>query len=185
MSYRPICDVWILARPKVKYYGAYPSGFLGRARDLLGAHHLHDQVLHVCSGEVKDYPWRGLGPLDRFVDIDPSLNPDFCCDLREPLKPDWNTQGVGGFYNYILVDPPYTPEEAANYNCGSECCPTARQALHNCWPVLAPGGKIGILHRKVPRPPKEAHFVALAAVFMGYDNDARWFSVFEKPPVVC
>lgn len=30
-SYRPICDLWILARPKVKYYGAYPNGFLERA----------------------------------------------------------------------------------------------------------------------------------------------------------
>jgi hypothetical protein len=32
VSYRPITDVWILARPKVKYYGAYPNGFLERAR---------------------------------------------------------------------------------------------------------------------------------------------------------
>ena len=31
MSYRPITDVWILGRPKVRYYGAYPSGFLERA----------------------------------------------------------------------------------------------------------------------------------------------------------
>jgi len=23
MNYRPITDIWILARPKVKYYGAY------------------------------------------------------------------------------------------------------------------------------------------------------------------
>lgn len=36
MSYRPITDFWILARPKVKYYGAYPSGFLERARALVG-----------------------------------------------------------------------------------------------------------------------------------------------------
>lgn len=37
MSFRPIADVWILARPKVKYYGAYPNGFLERALPLLGA----------------------------------------------------------------------------------------------------------------------------------------------------
>ena len=35
MGYRPITDLWFLARPKVKYYGAYPNGFLERARALL------------------------------------------------------------------------------------------------------------------------------------------------------
>ena len=36
MSYRPITDVMILARSKTKYYGAFPAGFLSRARWELG-----------------------------------------------------------------------------------------------------------------------------------------------------
>lgn len=63
MSYRPITDVWILARPKVKYYGAYPNGFLERARALLGVSPF-DPVLHVCGGSAREYPAkpRGFGP---------------------------------------------------------------------------------------------------------------------------
>jgi hypothetical protein len=60
MSFRPIADVWILARSKVKYFGAYPAGFLSRARDLLGVG-INDQVLHVCAGKVRKYPYRGFG----------------------------------------------------------------------------------------------------------------------------
>jgi len=55
MTKRPIMDMWALARPKLKdglkYYGAYPAGFLQRARDLIGCS-LNDSVLHVCSGMV-------------------------------------------------------------------------------------------------------------------------------------
>ena len=79
MSYRPICDTWILARSKVKYYGAYPAGFLERARSQLGVH-INDPVLHVCSGKVKDYPYAGgFGPNDKTVDI-------AMCHLRENLR---------------------------------------------------------------------------------------------------
>ena len=35
-SYRPICDTWILARPKgQRIYGAFPSGFYWRMRAML------------------------------------------------------------------------------------------------------------------------------------------------------
>ena len=87
MAYRPITDIWMLCRPKVAYYGAYPSGFLERARYLLGVT-IFDPVLHVCGGKVKDYqsgPMRGkgLGPNDRTVDLDPEVEPDFLLDVRK------------------------------------------------------------------------------------------------------
>lgn len=82
MSYRPICDIWLLARPKVAYYGAYPAGFLGRARDLLGVTPT-SYVLHVCGGKVRDYPYRGLSQNDYTMDLDQDLKPDFCQDVRE------------------------------------------------------------------------------------------------------
>jgi len=53
MSYRPITDIWFLARAKLKggveYYGAYLGGFPERARALLGAT-INEPVLHVCGG---------------------------------------------------------------------------------------------------------------------------------------
>jgi hypothetical protein len=78
MSYRPITDVWILARPKLsegaKYYGSYPAGFLSRARALLGVS-MERPVLHVCAGLVRNYPFSGLGRNDRTVDLDPATHP--------------------------------------------------------------------------------------------------------------
>lgn len=73
-NYRPITDLWFLGRPKVKYWGAYPNGFLERARALLGVTP-HDAVLHVCGGKARDYPAkpRGFGPNDETLDLDDSL----------------------------------------------------------------------------------------------------------------
>jgi hypothetical protein len=87
MSYRPICDTWMLCRGKTGYYGTFPAGFLERARYLLGVT-IFDPVLHICGGKVKDYQsgpmkGKGLGPNDRTVDLDPDLNPDFLMDVRK------------------------------------------------------------------------------------------------------
>lgn len=93
MSYRPITDVWILARPKVKFYGAYPAGFLSRARALLGVRP-YDAVLHVCAGAVRQYPgphngvaYKGLGPNDMTLDASPDYLPDFLRDANLELPP--------------------------------------------------------------------------------------------------
>jgi hypothetical protein len=74
VSYRPITDTQILARSKVKFFGAYPSGFLKRARNLLGVN-CTDRVLHVCSGKVREYPYEGFGPNDVTFDLDAALTP--------------------------------------------------------------------------------------------------------------
>jgi hypothetical protein len=84
MSFRPIADTWILARSKVNRYGAYPSGFLGRARALLGVG-AQDEVLHVCGGRVRDYPFSGFGINDETLDLDPDVAPDFLHDARDPF----------------------------------------------------------------------------------------------------
>ena len=81
MSYRPLCDVWFLARAKLKggqkYYGAYLGGFPERARALLGCR-LDQPVLHICGGMARLYPYRrGFGPVDKTLDLDPACKPDF------------------------------------------------------------------------------------------------------------
>ena len=88
-NYRPITDFWILARAKLKhgrrFYGAYPGGFLERARALLGVT-INDPVLHVCAGRVRDYPYpRGIGPNDKTLDLDAAVEPDFVQDARRPF----------------------------------------------------------------------------------------------------
>ena len=90
-DYRPICDVWILARPKVPYYGAFPGGFVHRARELLGIT-MQDCLLHVCAGRVRDYRFRGSGRMTGTLDIDPELQPDFVHDARLPLPGNRRTR---------------------------------------------------------------------------------------------
>jgi hypothetical protein len=180
MNYRPITDLWILARPKVEYYGAYPSGFLERARALLGVT-LDDAVLHVCSGRVRNYPFGGLGPHDRTVDIDPALRPDFVHDCRYSLPP----RPDGQHWPAILADPPYTLEDASQYWAGPDVFPQPAALLALCLTYVRPGGRVGFLHYQWPRPPERigryaVRAVALVGVITGYGNNLRGYSVFEK-----
>ena len=173
MSYRPICDTWLLARPKVPYYGAYPAGFLGRARALLGVNQL-DSVLHVCSGKVRDYPYSGFGANDITVDIDPVLEPHYIMDVRHELPKEYAP------WDAVLADPPYTEADAAHYNCGASVLPDPNKLLRDCLAVVKPHGRVGMLHYLLPRPPKTAKLVATVAVIVGFNNRVRMYSVFER-----
>lgn len=184
MSYRPITDVWILARPKIKYYGAYPSGFLERARALLGVT-INDPVLHVCSGEIKKYPFYGFGLNDMTLDQDESLKPDLLVDINQP---DWTFKVKDKFRKYIgyvqpkaiLADPPYTLEDHKHYKGFTEF-PEPNKLLKDCLDILNTGGRVGMLHYIIPRPPKKTvKFVACVGVMVGFNNRIRAFSVFEK-----
>lgn len=182
-DFRPICDTWILARPKARYYGAYPSGFLERARALLGVSY-DDHVLHVCGGKVRDYPFRGVGPRDCTLDLDPELKPDFLMDAREMYPGAPAFQGyVNGeiLWPAVLADPPYSEADAAHYAPGSAALPKPSDLLKRCLSVVRPGGRVGFLDYAAPRPPKTGvRLVAMIGVIMGFGNKARVYSVYEK-----
>lgn len=183
MSYRPITDVWILARPKVRYYGAYPNGFLERARALLGVTPL-DGILHVCGGQARNYPAkpRGFGPNDKTLDMDPALNPDFLQSAMDPipLVPVGLVDPVR-LWPALIADPPYTEADAAHYVPGATVFPIANTLLRNMLDAVRPGGRVGMLHYVLPQPPKiGVRFVACVGVVVGYNNRMRVFSVFEK-----
>lgn len=177
MGYRPIADMWLLARAKVGYYGAYPSGFLSRARELLGVGP-DNPVLHVCSGKVRDYPYRGFGDFDETLDLDVSLMPDWRVDVVSediPLRTK-----SGEHFAAILADPPYTDADAKHYMDGKQPFPSAGNLLKKCLDALEPGRRVGMLHYVFPRPPKNARLVACVGVLTGYSNRIRCFSVFEN-----
>lgn len=178
MSYRPITDLMILTRPKVKYYGAYPAGFLDRARLFLGVT-IDDAVLHVCSGRVKDYPFAGLGPNDKTVDLDPKLKPDYVRDVRDVR----GLPARKGGWPAVLADPPYTEDDAAHYAPGAEAFPAPHALLSQCLAAVRPGGRVGFLHYAWPRPPDwmgKIKCVALLGVVSGYGGRIRAFSVYER-----
>jgi hypothetical protein len=171
VTYRPITDVWILARSKVKYYGAYPAGFLHRARAVLGVTPA-DRVLHVCAGRVRDYPYAGVGPHDKTLDLDPATCPDFLRDATRPLP--------FGPWDAVLIDRPYTPEDAAHYTPGAEKLPEANLLLKHALRAVEVGHKVGMLDYVWPHPGKLGKEVAVIAVGTGRNNRARWFTVFER-----
>lgn len=174
-NYRPITDVWILARPKVKYYGAYPNGFLERAKVLLGVSG-HGVTLHVCGGHAKDYPNKQvIGPLDFTLDLDPETKPDFCQDAREMLPTKLNG------WPAILCDPPYTVDDAGRYAVGADMMPNANGLLRRALEAVRVGGRVGMLHYLLPQPPKSGvKFIACVGVIVGFNNRMRCFSVFER-----
>ena len=177
MSYRPVCDVWILARSKTKYWGAYPNGFLERARALLGVG-LDDAVLHVCAGRVRDYPnKRVIGPNDCTLDLDPACKPEFLMDARDPLP--LRSRGPRQ-WPAVLIDRPYTDTDAEKYAPGAKRLPPINALLKNALSVVRVGGKVGILDYVWPQPPTWAREVAVVAVGTGRNNRARWFTVFER-----
>jgi hypothetical protein len=177
MSYRPITDVWILARSKVAYYGAYPAGFLGRARDLLGVS-IDDSVLHICGGRVRDYPYRGFGKNDYTLDLDPDLQPDFLQDARDSLPA--NPLSNDGKWPAILIDRPYTEIDAAHYEPGAAKLPDLNDLIKRSLQAVRPGGKVGSLDYLWPHPGKYGREVAVVAVATGRNNRARWYVVCES-----
>lgn len=188
MSYRPITDIWILARAKLKdgskYYGAYLGGFPERARALLGCS-INDPVLHVCGGMARKYPYkRGFGPCDATLDLDPKTEPDFLQDAREPfpLFLDAITSLIHPRlpWSGVLIDPPYSEADAAHYLPGSDKYPKPNQLIKNAFEVLPVGGRVGIIHYILPSPPKNSVFVACVGVICGFNNRMRCYSVFEK-----
>lgn len=177
MSYRPITDVWILARPKVKFYGAYPNGFLERALPMLGASGT-DTVLHLCGGRAKDYPNKRLVVGAMTADSDAETDPNFVVDLsrHEDAKAI-----LGGPYDAVLIDPPYTPEDHAKYAAGGRVAlPSAGMLLRLGLELVEPGRKVGVLHYVWPQPPKTARSIACIGVVCGFNNRMRCFSVFER-----
>lgn len=208
MSFRPITDTWLLARPKVPYYGAYPAGFLERARWMLPVLPT-DPVLHVCAGRVRDYsspdrgvkkgvPLRGFYANDLTVDLDGALNPDIQCDVSEPgwhevvkmalephcgpgsLPPEHAQRLVYGRFRGILVDRPYTAEDARKYAVGDSKMPTMKVLMAGIHELLAPGGRVGVLDYVWPRPVPGLYPVAKIGVSCGFGNRDRCFSVFER-----
>jgi hypothetical protein len=183
MSYRPITDIWFLARAKLKYgqklYGSYPGGFPERARVVLGLP-IYDPLLHVCGGKVKYYPYpHAIGPNDKTLDLDESLAPDYLQDARDPFPT------VDGGWPAILMDPPYSKEDAKHYRTGPDKYPQPNLLLKNGLMAVRPGGRVGILHYLVPRPPSEnigfkTRFVACIGVVVGFNNRIRAFTVFER-----
>jgi hypothetical protein len=186
-SYRPITDTWLMARPRTKYYGSFPLGFPERARRLLGVS-IDEAVLHVCAGQVRKYPYAGaVGPNDKTIDLDPNTFPDFCIDVRKLSQwPEYAEHGAPSGWKAMLIDPPYTEEDAKHYFPGMDQFPKLGVIMRHAAERLRVGGRIGVLAYHWPGPPKKLsdgctmREIAVIGVGTGRNQRARWFTVWTK-----
>lgn len=197
MSYRPITDVMIMARSKTKYYGAFPAGSLSRMRDMLGVGP-DAAVLHICGGKIREYPFKGLGPNDKTLDLDPALAPDYLRDAREPLplrcldadhEPGC-VRGAGNefgstfllhrHWDAVLIDRPYSEEDATHYVPGADKLPDLNDLLKRALQIVPIGHRVGVLDYLWPHPGKFGQEKFVVAVGTGRNSRARWFTVFER-----
>jgi len=188
-NYRPITDMWLLARAKSAYYGAYPAGFLHRARALMGVKPT-DAILHVCAGQVRRYPFRGFGRHDRTVDIDAKTKPNYRLDVRTSLPLRHTTQRASWAHDVhlperqlwdgVLIDRPYSEADAAHYAHGAAVLPPLNPLLVFCLRVVPTGCLVGVLDYKWPNPRSKAREVAAVGVTTGRDATMRVFTVWEK-----
>lgn len=216
MSVRPISDTWFLARTKTKnpntgksYYGAYPAGFLERARLVLGVSKI-DTVWHICGGYAREYNGvkgginlSGFGQNDLTFDLDHTTHPDVCCDVRDldKLREAESemylalSEGYKKYFTFqdsfdteydvikkpdgIIIDRPYTLEDADQYRVGRSVFPDLNKLLRDCLNLVKTGGKVGILDYMVPQG-NLGKCVGVYPVIAGTNCRIRAFTVWEK-----
>lgn len=150
--------------------GGYPKGFLRWAYSVLGAIGeepvVPAEVLHLCSGSVRT----GIT-----VDIRPEMKPTIVADVRSVPLPD---ASIG----WILADPPYSREYAANLYGTASVYPRPQQILREAARLLRPRGLIGLLHFQVPMVPAGAGLtmVRVYGITTGGGYAIRAWTVLRK-----
>jgi len=141
--------------------GGYPKRFLKRAFEIMGISD-PEEVLHVCSGSMRS----GI-----CVDIRITQCPTVVADgLNLPFKDE--------SFNFIMIDPPYTPEYAANLY-GTQY-PKPGKLLKEAARVLRPGGKVGLLHFMVPMNRYPLKIITIIGITCGLGQQIRAFTILQK-----
>jgi hypothetical protein len=143
--------------------GGYPIGFLERASRILG---ISDPtaVLHVCSGSVRT----GL-----------------TVDVRETRRPRVVADGVwlpfrDDAFQWVLADPPYSQEYAANLYGTAEHYPSPHVLAMECLRVLKPGGRLGFMHHMVPKFTRPGRLLKVYGISQGPGYNIRAWTVMTK-----
>lgn len=146
-------------------FGRYPKGFLAHVVkvQLLGDVR-RDDILHICSGTLSE-------------------SERWTVDLRAEARPRVQASGTAlpfrdGSFAAVMLDPPYSDEYAKNlYGIQN---PRPAWLLKEAARVVAPGGRIGMLHFAVPFSPPDCRLVNVYGVSTGVGFRIRAFTVYER-----
>ena len=158
----------------LRVFGRFPRGYLNH---LLRSGRLgvglaqRDQVLHVCSGTLSGVPGEETPGEAWTVDIRAEARPRVQADGRRlPFR--------DASWRAVLLDPPYSDEYARNLY-GVEN-PRPSWLLREAARVVAPGGRIGILHVAVPFAPPGCALVRVWGVTTGVGFRIRALTVYQR-----
>jgi SAM-dependent methyltransferase len=121
-------------------------------------------VLHLCSGSMQT----GVR-----VDIRPDVAPDILADCRSVPLPDES-------FDFILADPPYSAEYAANLYGTGEHYPKPGQICREACRLLRPGGRFGIMHFQVPMFRKPLKMLGVYGITQGLGYAIKAWTLFTK-----
>jgi hypothetical protein len=152
--------VWTLPRPaKSRYRGAFPLHFEQNLHQLLG---YPDRILH---------PFGGMAELGTRVDLNGSLCPDVVADAHDLPFTD-------GTFDCVILDPPYSDEQAAELYASPPLRPTLYIA--EAVRVLREGGWLAVYGDREPRRPARCNHAFRILVVLRPGHRPRVCMVFQK-----
>lgn len=150
----------------------------------------------------------GFGVNDWTIDLDPACNPDVCFDVRNlneatiitkarkysglagslPIEYiQFDNDGRYGYYktqkqrpNAVLIDRPYTLDDADHYLPGRDAFPNLNKLLRDSLEIVEPGGFVGVIDFEWPQPGKGYKEIAAVAVSTGRSSRIRIFTTWKK-----
>lgn len=144
---------WFLPRPKPDHYkGGMPlyceKWLLLLAQDILMIPDM--SLLNVFCGMNTE----GVR-----IDIKEEVKPDICCDIHEL------TEHIGGQWDVILADPPYSNDEARDLYGTPKI--NYKKWTAEVEQLLRPGGLLIVYHKYVMPNPNPSMFSVVKRVFVG------------------
>lgn len=143
--------------------GGYPKGFIEWAIREMGCTDA-STILHLCSGSMVT----GVR-----VDVRAEMEPDIVADCRNVPLPDES-------FDFIMADPPYSKEYAANLYGTAKHYPEPGAIAKEARRLLKPGGKFGLLHFQVPMTKKPMRIMRVYGVTTGAGYAIRAWTLCEK-----
>jgi hypothetical protein len=157
-------ETWVLPRPRPDaYVGSFPLHFEKRLWRLLG-----------CPARVL-HPFGGLAEIGDTVDLNETVAPTWVGDAHDLHWID------DGSYDLVVLDPPYSDEEAA-WLYGT---PPLRRSVYTAEAlrVLRVGGLLAVYQIKQPARRPGTRLVRRIVVLTRTGHAPRVCFVFEKLPV--